>query len=123
MTQFKNNLLEHLNFIEIKTEAKKVIGYSKVKSSFKKKFIMVSKKSEEWINNNISTLEYLMWLNIYSGRSFNDLTQYPVVPWILTSYLGEKEEEITFRNLSVPMGMMDLNEKIEKIRDNFIEYN
>ena len=37
-----------------------------------KKYIMVSKKSEEWINNNISTLEYLMWLNIYSGRSFND---------------------------------------------------
>ena len=121
LTQFKNDLLEQLNFIEIKTEGKKVIGYGKVRSSFKKKFIMVSKKSEEWINNNISTLEYLMWLNIYSGRSFNDLTQYPVVPWILTSYSGEKDEEITFRNLSTPMGMIDLNEKCEKRRDNFIE--
>ena len=82
---------------------------------------MVNKKSEEWINNNISTLEYLMWLNIYSGRSFNDLTQYPVFPWILTSYSQEKIEDISFRNLNTPIGMIDLNEKSENRRDNFIE--
>ena len=86
-----------------------------------KKYIMVSKKSEEWINNNISTLEYLMWLNIYSGRSFNDLTQYPIFPWILTNYSAEKNEEISFRNLSLPIGMINLNEKSEIRRENFIE--
>ena len=47
---------------------------------------------EEWQNNNISTLEYLMWLNIFSGRSFNDLTQYPVFPWIITNYTDEAKE-------------------------------
>ena len=121
LIQFKNDLLEHFNFIEIKTEGKKVIGYEKVNHNLKKKYIMVNKKSEEWMNNNISTLEYLMWLNIYSGRSFYDLTQYPVFPWILTSYSREKDEEISFRNLSIPIGMIDLNEKSEKRRDNFIE--
>ena len=65
LTQFKNELLEHWNYIEIKSEGKKIIGYEKARPNFKKKYIMVSKKSEEWINNNISTLEYLMWLNIY----------------------------------------------------------
>jgi hypothetical protein len=112
LTQFKNELLEHWNYIEIKSEGKKIIGYEKGRPNFKKKYIMVSKKSEEWINNNISTLEYLMWLNIYSGRSFNDLTQYPIFPWILTNYSAEKNEEISFRNLSLPIAMIILNEKI-----------
>ena len=121
LTQFKNELLEHWNYIEIKSEGKKIIGYEKARPNFKKKYIMVSKKSEEWINNNISTLEYLMWLNIYSGRSFNDLTQYPIFPWILTNYSAEKNEEISFRNLSLPIGMINLNEKSEIRRENFIE--
>ena len=81
----------------------------------------MNKKSEEWLNNNISTMEYLMWLNIYSGRSFNDLTQYPIFPWILTNYSAEKNEEISFRNLSLPIGMINLNEKSEIRRENFIE--
>ena len=121
LIQFKNNLLEHWNHFEIKTEGKKIIGYEKAKPNFKKKYILVNKKSEEWMNNNISTLEYLMWLNIYSGRSFNDLTQYPVFPWIFMNYSEEKNEEIIFRNLSMPIGMIDSNEKSEKRRENFIE--
>ena len=121
LTQFKNELLEHWNYLEIKSEGKKIIGYEKARPNFKKKYIMVSKKNEEWINNNISTLEYLMWLNIYSGRSFNDLTQYPIFPWILTNYSAEKNEEISFRNLSLPIGMINLNEKSEIRRENFIE--
>ena len=60
---------------------------------------------EEWKNNIISNLEYIMWLNIYSGRSFNDLTQYPVSPWIITNY-SDKSEEISIkkdlRNLNIP---------------------
>ena len=27
-----------------------------------------------------------MWLNIFSNRSYNDISQYPVFPWILTQY-------------------------------------
>ena len=27
-----------------------------------------------------------MWLNIYGNRSFNDLSQYPVFPWLITNY-------------------------------------
>ena len=31
LTQFKNDLLQHWSFIEIKTEGKRIIGYEKVK--------------------------------------------------------------------------------------------
>ena len=59
---------------------------------------------EEWQNYKISTMEYLMWLNIYSGRSYNDLTQYPVFPWIISNYKTEEiEESNDFRNLSIPI--------------------
>ena len=124
LIQFKINLLQKSTFIEIRAEdykGKKVIGYEKIKPNAKKKNISVNKKSEEWLNNNISTMEYLMWLNIYSGRSFNDLTQYPVFPWILMSYSDEKKNEIQFRDLGSPMGMYDIGEKSEKRKLNFID--
>ena len=79
---------------------------------------------EEWQNNNISTLEYLMWLNIYSGRSFNDISQYPVFPWLITNY-SEESQEISIkndlRNLTIPIGMLDLSEKGELRKETFIE--
>ena len=50
-----------------------------------------------------------MWLNIYGGRSFNDITQYPVFPWILTNYQS-KDLDINKRDFSLPMGMMILDD-------------
>jgi hypothetical protein len=34
----------------------------------------------------ISSFEYLQHLNTLAGRSYNDLTQYPVFPWVLADY-------------------------------------
>ena len=48
-----------------------------IKSSFKKK-----NYTKQWIANELSTLEYLLLLNKYSSRSFNDINQYPVFPWL-----------------------------------------
>lgn len=36
-----------------------------------------------WQHNKISNFKYLLHLNTVSGRSFNDLSQYPIFPWIL----------------------------------------
>lgn len=35
-----------------------------------------------WQRRRISNFEYLMGLNTLAGRSFNDLCQYPVFPWV-----------------------------------------
>lgn len=34
--------------------------------------------TERWVQGSISNFEYLMHLNTLAGRSYNDLTQYPV---------------------------------------------
>ena len=49
-----------------------------------------------------------MWMNILSGRSFHDMAQYPVFPWVLTNYINEEinlEENI--RNMSLPIGILE----------------
>ena len=104
-----------LIFREIKTEDykdKKILGYELVPQILKNKIYSITSKMEDWQNRKISTVEYLMWLNIFAGRSFNDLTQYPVFPWIITNY--DKEDfniKTDFRNLNLPMGMLTLSEK------------
>ena len=125
--QFRNDILHHGTFREIQAEdyqGKKIVGYQQINSNSKKKNYSVINKMEEWKNNIISNLEYIMWLNIYSGRSFNDLTQYPVFPWIITNYSDESEEisiKKDLRNLNIPIGMLDLTEKSQSRKETFIE--
>ncbi|KAF2969112.1 hypothetical protein GQX73_g4499 [Xylaria multiplex] len=60
-----------------------------------------------WQRGEISNFHYLMLVNTMAGRTFNDLTQYPVFPWILADYTSEElnlEDPATFRDLSKPMG-------------------
>ncbi|KAH7652235.1 Concanavalin A-like lectins/glucanases protein [Dioscorea alata] len=65
---------------------------------------------ESWRRREISNFEYLMILNTLTGRSYNDLTQYPVFPWVLADYSSEKldfNNSSTFRDLSKPVGALD----------------
>ena len=36
----------------------------------------------KWKHLAISSFDYLMLINKYSSRSFNDTSQYPIFPWI-----------------------------------------
>ncbi len=38
--------------------------------------------TRRWVNHEISNFEYLMHLNTAAGRTYNDMTQYPVFPWV-----------------------------------------
>ena len=45
-----------------------------------------------------------------AGRTYNDLNQYPVFPWILADYTSESldlNDPATFRDLSKPVGALD----------------
>ncbi|KAG6033755.1 hypothetical protein E4U41_006809, partial [Claviceps citrina] len=62
---------------------------------------------KRWQKGEVSNFHYLMMVNTMAGRTFNDLTQYPVFPWILADYTSEDldlEDPATFRDLSKPMG-------------------
>ncbi|XP_036384178.1 WD repeat and FYVE domain-containing protein 3 isoform X2 [Megalops cyprinoides] len=63
--------------------------------------------TQRWERGEISNFQYLMHLNTLAGRSYNDLMQYPVFPWILADYDSEEldlSNPKTFRNLAKPMG-------------------
>lgn len=42
-----------------------------------------------WLDGRMTNFEYLTHLNKMSGRSFNDLMQYPVFPFILKDYFSD----------------------------------
>uniref|UniRef100_A0A8B9LPJ6 Neurobeachin b n=1 Tax=Astyanax mexicanus TaxID=7994 RepID=A0A8B9LPJ6_ASTMX len=69
-----------------------------------------SNMTQRWQRREISNFEYLMFLNTIAGRTYNDLNQYPVFPWVLTNYESE-ELDLTvpgnFRDLSKPIGSLN----------------
>ncbi|XP_054941900.1 lipopolysaccharide-responsive and beige-like anchor protein isoform X7 [Physeter macrocephalus] len=69
-----------------------------------------SNMTQRWQHREISNFEYLMFLNTIAGRSYNDLNQYPVFPWVITNYESE-ELDLTlpsnFRDLSKPIGALN----------------
>ena len=124
LQKFTDDLLNHETFRLIEGEdfkGRKILGYEKT-ADIKAKPFKVRKLMEDWQANSISTLEYIMWLNIFSGRSFNDLTQYPVLPWLITNYNNEELKKEDFRDLSIPIGMLEVNEKAMKRKEIFDEF-
>jgi len=104
-----NNKQVLLNFptMELRNDfAKKILRQRKIKcknlryyTSLDPKWILKKKLlTEDWINWKISNFEYIMQLNLLAGRSFNDLSQYPVFPWIFNSYNNDKVPEINAVN-------------------------
>uniref|UniRef100_A0A672J5J7 Neurobeachin-like protein 2 n=1 Tax=Salarias fasciatus TaxID=181472 RepID=A0A672J5J7_SALFA len=66
--------------------------------------------TQKWVCREISNFEYLMQLNTISGRTYNDLSQYPVFPWILCDYTSpilDLDDPAVFRDLSKPIGVVN----------------
>ena len=124
MQKFRDDFLNHDIFRKIigkDSYGKKILGFEKSFES-KSKILKIKEIMKEWKNNNISTLRYLMYLNIFSGRSLNDMTQYPILPWIITNYHNEEITSENFRDLSIPIGMLDFNEKSRNRKEIFLEF-
>lgn len=71
---------------------------------------MAETARESWRKREMTNFEYLMILNTLSGRSYNDLTQYPVFPWVLADYSSETldfNKSSTFRDFTKPVGALD----------------
>ncbi|KDN41354.1 hypothetical protein RSAG8_07469, partial [Rhizoctonia solani AG-8 WAC10335] len=69
----------------------------------------VSTATRRWQAREISNFAYLSILNQASGRTCNDLTQYPVFPWVLSDYTSKTldlNSPESFRVLSEPMGAL-----------------
>jgi hypothetical protein len=81
------------------------------------------KLHSRWNSGALSNYEYIYWLNMLSGRSIHDLSQYPVFPWVISDYESDKLDFFSaamYRDLGKPMGAMN-EERIAQLRFLFIE--
>ena len=65
---------------------------------------------DRWRRRELSTFDYLAALNVLAGRTRNDLTQYPVFPWVLADYESDRvdlDDPAAFRDLSKPVGALN----------------
>lgn len=91
---------------------------------FSQAFTSVSNPFEatkKWKNGQMSNFYYLMIINTIAGRTFNDLTQYPIFPWVIADYTSEElnfNNASTFRDLSKPMGGQS-NSRAERFKERF----
>ncbi|CAN8284494.1 unnamed protein product [Cochlearia groenlandica] len=79
---------------------------------------------ERWARWEISNFEYLMQLNTLAGRSYNDITQYPVFPWIISDNSSESldlSNPSTFRDLSKPIGALN-SERLKKFQERYSSF-
>uniref|UniRef100_A0A8B9RFD7 Neurobeachin-like protein 2 n=1 Tax=Astyanax mexicanus TaxID=7994 RepID=A0A8B9RFD7_ASTMX len=88
--------------------------------------LKASNLTQKWVCREISNFEYLMQLNTIAGRTYNDLSQYPVFPWVLCDYTSsvlDLEDPAVFRDLSKPIGVVNprhaqnVREKYESFED------
>ena len=92
---------------------------------------LIEKAQEKWINGEMSNFDYLMTLNILSGRTYNDLSQYPVFPWILQDYTSPQldlSDPNVYRDLSKPIAahgeerLAGIMERFEDFEDDVVKY-
>lgn len=77
--------------------------------------------TRKWQRREMSTYDYLMYLNTEADRSMNDLTQYPVFPHIIADYNSttlDLENPSTFRDLSKPIGALN-DSRLEYFKERF----
>ena len=112
--------------------------YNNYNSLFSSKMFTTTMKNIyiKWTKWQISTFTLLNYLNLFASRSYHDINQYPVFPWIITDYVSENipdlnsdnNPELTnasdyvpkIRPMNTPMGMMELNEAAKDRKDNYI---
>lgn len=86
---------------------------------------LFQQKLNEWKSGTLNNFDYLMWVNFFAGRSLNDLSQYPIFPWVLQNYNAEKPPDLTkessFRDLSKPIGVCGAREREEAARQRYDE--
>lgn len=71
----------------------------------------------QWQRGHLSNYQYLLHLNNLADRSCNDLSQYPVFPWVLADYISthlDLSKAASFRDLSKPVGALS-PERLERL--------
>lgn len=67
-----------------------------------------------WYKSELSSFDFLLLLNKYATRTFRDVNQYPIFPWMLYSYDDLFKAKVTdYRNLKYPIAIQTEEKRIE----------
>lgn len=80
--------------------------------------------TKKWLKGELSNFHYLMFVNTLAGRTFNDLTQYPVFPWVISNYESDEldlTDPSNFRDLKKPIGIQDPKQE-RSIRERYSSF-
>ncbi|KAL7716609.1 Beige/BEACH domain containing protein [Entamoeba marina] len=81
--------------------------------------VKVQKATQKWTQGKINNFTYLMRLNQLSGRSYNDLSHYPIFPWVIQDYTSTKidlNNPNIYRDLSLPIPCINPKRKAEEMK-------
>ncbi|KAJ5066342.1 beige/beach-related [Anaeramoeba ignava] len=86
----------------------------------KQNFDISTGSAEEWFKKSdisllwqkrlITNFDYLMLLNTIAGRTYNDISQYPIFPWVISDYEStniDLSNPSVYRDLSKPIGALN----------------
>ena len=124
----KNGKSYFFNFIEENNLKQFYDIIMNIQDFFKLKIIKNPKQqffdlkiTEKWEKEEITNEQYLLYLNKYSGRTFNDIYQYPVFPWVtlMNGYFPEKtkitKNTIFYRDMNYFMQVQTEKGKTEAL--------
>ncbi|KAJ9443942.1 BEACH domain-containing protein lvsC [Diplonema papillatum] len=77
--------------------------------------------TEQWVKGRLSNYDYLLELNFLAGRTFSDVSQYPVLPWVLSDYTSQTIDlgnQAVYRDLSKPIGALN-PQRLKGFRDRY----
>lgn len=107
-SRFGSKISENIVNIKIDETKSKLPALNNAKSVASAVGVAIdSKPVIDWISGKISNFQYLTLLNLQS-RSYNDLMQYPVFPYVFRNFGGiglDLSEKKNFRDLSRPIGL------------------
>ncbi|XP_076657256.1 protein FAN isoform X1 [Halictus rubicundus] len=76
-----------------------------------------------WQSGSLSNYDYLLYINSLADRTFHDLTQYPIMPWIIQDYVSSTlnlNDPGVYRDLSKPIGALD-PDRLERLKERYTE--
>ena len=122
-------------FLDLRTQEQRTRVYSTVAGLRPRhcgKFLEIGNSSPEalfrksditarWCRREMSNFDYIMALNTLAGRTYNDITQYPVFPWVIADYESETlnlDDPKTYRDLGKPVGALTKS-RLERIKERY----
>ncbi|XP_050589853.1 protein FAN-like isoform X1 [Bombus affinis] len=118
------NKVEHL-FISLKTQNERDELYTNLlnQPTVSLERVPQDQMTMRWQNGSLSNYDYLLYINSLADRTFHDLTQYPVMPWVLQDYTSatlDLNDPSIYRDLSKPIGALEPN-RLERLKERYLE--